>query len=189
MTIQQKRVVALLDVDDTLMFGQPETEKSYFYEMFVRHKPKWAGAVIFVDDANRNINSVMGMHNQLDPEHKLLTLLNRNERREVKNAKNFYQAVIQPFVELTSALFNVFNSYKLGRKLTHSSKKNEILERLELALENCKTSEEVNAVKRDFVEYQQLNHHRFKIWSNTKTRSATVSEEMIEKREEQLKLR
>ncbi|KTC73811.1 hypothetical protein Lbir_1073 [Legionella birminghamensis] len=77
----------------------------------------------------------------------------------------------------------------MGRKLTHSSKKNEILERLELALENCKTSEEVNAVKRDFDEYQQLNQHRFKIWSKTKTRSATVSEEMIEKREEQLKLR
>ncbi|KTC73812.1 hypothetical protein Lbir_1074 [Legionella birminghamensis] len=66
-----------------------ETEKSYFYEMFVRNKPVWAGAVVFVDDADKNINSVTGMHNQLAPEHKLLTLLNRNERREVKNTMNF----------------------------------------------------------------------------------------------------
>lgn len=167
-----------------------ETEKSYFYEMFVRNKPEWAGAVIFVDDADTNINSVTGMHNQLIPEHKLLTLVNRNERKEVKNTKDFYQAIIQPFVEITFALFNAFNSYKFGRKLTHSTGKNEVLERLELALENCKTSDEVNKVKCDFDnEYRELSHHRLSIWSKEKTRSANVFDSMVEKREEQLKLR
>lgn len=167
-----------------------ETEKSYFYEMFVRNKPEWAEAVIFVDDADTNITSVTGMHNQLTPEHKLLTLLNRNEKREVKNTESFYQAIIQPFVELTFALFNAFNSYEFGRKLTHSTAKKEILERLELALENCKSSDEVAQAKGTFDrEYQQLNHHRFSFWSDAKTRSAIVFDTMIEKREEQLKLK
>ncbi|EHL31978.1 hypothetical protein [Legionella drancourtii] len=167
-----------------------ETEKSYFYQMFARNKPEWSGAVIFVDDADTNINAVKGMHNQLTPEYKLLTLHNRNERREVKNPKNFYQAIIQPFVEITFALFNAFNSYKIERKLTYSTAKKEILERLELSLENCKTSDEVRQVKDDFdKEYQQLNHHRFSFWSDAKTRSATVFDDMVEKREEQLKLK
>ena len=166
-----------------------ETEKSYFYEMFVRNKPEWAEAVIFVDDADTNITSVTGMHNQLTPEHKLLTLLNRNERREIKNTVSFYQAIIQPFVTLTFALINAFNSYEFGRKLTHSSVKKEILGRLELALEHCKSSDEVAQVKGNFdKEYQQLNHHRFSFWSDAKTRSAIVFDDMVEKREEQLKL-
>lgn len=166
-----------------------ETEKSYLYQMFAKNKPEWSGAVIFVDDADPNITAVQGMHNQLALEYKLLTLHNRNERREVKNSKNFYQAIIQPFVEITFALFNAFNSYKFGRKLTHSTAKQEILERLELALENCKTRDEVKQVKDGFdVEYQQLNHHRFSFWSSAKTRSAAVFDDMVEKREVQLNL-
>ena len=165
-----------------------ETGKSYLYQMFAKNKPEWAGAVIFVDDQDKDINAVKGMHSQLTPKYRLLTLLNRDEKREVKNTKNFYQAIIQPFVEITLALFNAFNSYKLGRKLTHSTAKNEILERLELALEKCETSDEVNQVKADFdKEYAQLNHHRFSFWSDAKTRSATVFDHMVEKREEQLK--
>lgn len=166
-----------------------ETEKSHFYHMFARNKPEWAGNVIFVDDADTNINAVVGMHNKLTPEHKLLTILNRDEKRAVKNPKGFYQAIIKPFVEITFALFNAFNSYKLGRQVTHSTAKNEVLERLELALENCKTRDEVNQVKRDFDgEYQQLNHHRFSIWSHAKTRSVTVFDNMLEERKEQLNL-
>ena len=112
-----------------------------------------------------------------------------NEKKEIKNTKHFYQAIIQPFVELISALFNAFNEYKMGRKLTHSSKKSLLLEQLELALENCKTIDEVGQVKLNFDnEYQQLNHHRFSIWSKAKTRSATAFDNMIEKREEQLRL-
>lgn len=166
-----------------------ETEKSYFYSMFARNKPEWAGDVILIDDADANIDAVKGMHNHLSPQHKLLTLLNRDENRAVKNTKDFYKAIIQPFVEIVYGLFDAFNSYKLGRKLTHSTAKNAILEGLELALENCQTSDEVNQVKGDFDEaYGQLNLHRFSIWSQAKTRSATIFDNMIEEREEQLKL-
>lgn len=163
-----------------------EAEKSYLYEMFVKHKPEWSGAVIFVDDNIKEISAVRGMHKQISPEHKLLTLHNKNEKGATENTESFYQETIQPFVELPFALSHALNSYQFARKLTHSTAKKEILERLELALVNCKSSEEVAQVKVTFdKEYQRLNHHRFSFWSHAKTRSAMVFDTMIEKREKQ----
>ena len=85
---------------------------------------------------------------------------------------------------------NAFNGYKSGRWLTHSTEKNKTLKRLESALEDCTTSDEINSVKDNFADdYQHLNQHRFSFWSQAKTRSATVFDSMVEKREEQLKYR
>ncbi|MDI9818174.1 MULTISPECIES: hypothetical protein [unclassified Legionella] len=101
---------------------------------------------------------------------------------------NNEQEPMKPCLE-SSLLFNAFNSYQSERKLTHSKVKNEVLKNLKSALENCNTIDDVNEVQEQFKkEYQQLNHHRFTIWSNDKTRSATVFDNMIEKRTEQLQL-
>lgn len=166
-----------------------KTEKSYFYEMFVRNKPAWSGDIIFIDDASDNIDAVKGMHEKLNPEYKLLTLVNRNEKKQVKNTIDFYNVAIAPFVQLAFSLFNSFNNYKYERRFTHSTVKHKILEQLGQDLETCKNTDAIAAVKMKFNEnYKQLNSHRFSIWSNDKTRSAMTFDDMVLAREAQLKM-
>ncbi|MDP1603951.1 MAG: hypothetical protein Q8M03_11875 [Legionella sp.] len=81
-----------------------------------------------------------------------------------------------------------FNIYEKERKLTHSTKKNEILKRFERALNNCHTVKDVLREQERFsTDYKQLNSHRFSIWSKTKPRSATVFDKLVAESKEQMK--
>lgn len=165
-----------------------KTEKSYLYQMFVNKKPEWVDAVIFIDDAMANISAVEGMNKELQPTHLLFTLHNE-EKKEYE--KSFYQQFIQSCLEIINTLLNVFNSYKSGRRFTHSTRKNEILERFGSDLIGCKTKDELNQLKETFEksnpDYQTINQHRFSIWSKEKTRSAVIYDSMIENRLRELK--
>jgi hypothetical protein len=164
-----------------------ETEKSYFYQMMVENMPDWASNVIFVDDAAVNIKAVTGMHNKLSPKHLLLTVCNRNQKKEVENSKDFYQDFIAPFAARANALYDAFDDYRLGRRMTHSRQKNQMLKRLENALDACTTQDHLDVWNNTFIQYyEQLNAHRFSFWSHTQTRSATIFENMYNARKTQL---